>query len=89
MYALLGNHVTSNKQQVKVTLDEDNETADKALARRLCKLDDLNTKRCKSQWSIANLRSFLSFNGIKKLSQALKQMLSKYVNASLMQFLLR
>ncbi|XP_070038864.1 DNA-directed RNA polymerase IV subunit 1 isoform X1 [Nicotiana tomentosiformis] len=78
VYALLGNHVTSNRQQVKVTLDEDNETADKALARRLCKLDDLNTKRCKSQWSIANLRSFLSFNDIKKLSQALKQMLSKY-----------
>lgn len=78
VYALLGNHVTSHKPQVKVTLDEDNEMGGKALARRLYKLDDLNKKSCKSQCSIAKLRSFLSFNDIKKLSQSLKQMLSKY-----------
>ncbi|KAK4338358.1 hypothetical protein RND71_042845 [Anisodus tanguticus] len=79
VYALLGNHVKSHKPKVKVTpLYEDDEMAGKSLAQRLYKLDDLNKKSCKSQWSIANLRSFLSFNDIKKLSQALKQMLSKY-----------
>ncbi|XP_055821431.1 DNA-directed RNA polymerase IV subunit 1 [Solanum dulcamara] len=78
VYALLGNFVTSDKPTVKVTLDEDNEMDGKSLARRLYKLDDLNKKSCKSQWLIANLRSFLSFNDIKKLSQSLKQMLSKY-----------
>ncbi|XP_059276067.1 DNA-directed RNA polymerase IV subunit 1 isoform X1 [Lycium ferocissimum] len=78
VYALLRNHVTSNKPKVKVTLNEGNEMAGKSLAQRLYKLDDLNKKCCRSQWSIANLRKFLSFNDIKKLSQALKQILSKY-----------
>ncbi|CAN4127502.1 unnamed protein product [Withania somnifera] len=78
VYALLGNHVTSHKPQAKVTLDVDHEMNGKALARRLYKLDDLNKKSCKSQWSIAKLRSFLSFNDIMKLSQSLKQMLTKY-----------
>ncbi|MCD7452091.1 DNA-directed RNA polymerase [Datura stramonium] len=77
VYALLRNHVTSHEPKASV-VNEDNEMDVKTLARRLYKLDDLNQKSCKSQWSIANLGSFLSFNDIKKLSQALKQMLSKY-----------
>lgn len=88
MYTLLQNHVTSGTPKVKVTLDEDGGMDGKSLARRLDRLDDLNKKSCKSEWSITKLRSFISFNDIKKLSQSLKQMLSKYVNASLVQLLI-
>ncbi|XP_016567789.2 DNA-directed RNA polymerase IV subunit 1 isoform X1 [Capsicum annuum] len=78
VYARLSSHVTADKPKVMVTPDDDIEMDGKSLARRLYKLDDLNKKSCKSQWAIAKLRSLLSFNDIKKLSQSLKQMLSKY-----------
>ncbi|PHU28343.1 hypothetical protein BC332_00436 [Capsicum chinense] len=78
VYALLSNHVTTDKPKVKVTLDDDIEMGGKSLAGCLYKLDDLNKKCCKSQWAIAKLRSLVSFNDIEKFSESLKQMLSKY-----------
>lgn len=88
VYTLLRNLVTVDTPNVKVTLGKDGGMDGMSLVRRLDRLDDLDKKSCKSELSFTKLRSYFSFNDIKKLSQSLKQMLSKYVNASLVQFLI-
>lgn len=78
VYTLLRNLVTVDTPNVKVTLGKDGGMDGMSLVRRLDRLDDLDKKSCKSELSFTKLRSYFSFNDIKKLSQSLKQMLSKY-----------
>ncbi|KAL6980111.1 DNA-directed RNA polymerase [Sarracenia purpurea var. burkii] len=80
IYELLGSHVSSHEQNVKVKVPGNHKpVSDKCYPRPLCKSGDFFLKPHKNlEISKMILRSFISLKDIQRLSQALKNMLHNY-----------
>lgn len=81
IYNLLGTHMNSREQSVKVKVPyEHNHTSSKDLAQRLSTHGDFEAKGHKHIEVSKAIRRLISSDDIRRLSQALRHILHKYVD---------